>query len=522
MINLIRYIFTLVATCLYLLAHSTTYFVRTDGNDSNDGLANDAAHAWETVNHAIDQLAAGDTLWIADGTYYVDPIVVDSLHATADDPTMIAAINEWGAKITLKGAPTWGNLVEIQTSSYLVVEGLELYQKNPTKGTGLQASKRSHHIVFRKNYVHDCGCNGISARGSDYVTVEDNIVQDNAKRSEYNCSGISYYLPVEHDQKPGFHFIIRRNIAFGNECRLPFTPGGHDVPTDGNGIILDLFRNTRNNPEGQTGGYYSETLIENNLSFMNGGRGIHMFNSDNVTVRNNTLWHNLYVLNDYGHEKGDLEGYTAQNVKIYNNIFVEDPELYTYALRLYNTSATSEVKNNLVVGDRDIGSVDPVMAANVFYARNRQEYPRFKNPQRPDQFTSRADFESYFGLEANSPAINRGNTENYAEIDINGLVRPVAAEPDMGCYEYPEVVERTLGASVKQTISLYPNPARGKVQVLGARTYTYKLYDLSGSEIRAGAGNEFKRLDLTGIDSGVYLLHLYVDGAQFVKRLVLN
>ena len=50
-------------------AIGTNYYVRTDGSDSNDGSANDAAHAWLTIQHAVDTVATGDTINVAAGTY---------------------------------------------------------------------------------------------------------------------------------------------------------------------------------------------------------------------------------------------------------------------------------------------------------------------------------------------------------------------------------------------------------------------------------------------------------------------
>jgi hypothetical protein len=58
------------------LTANTTYYVRTDGNDGNDGLSNSAARAWRTPQRAIDFLKtsvdlAGNvaTIQLADGAY---------------------------------------------------------------------------------------------------------------------------------------------------------------------------------------------------------------------------------------------------------------------------------------------------------------------------------------------------------------------------------------------------------------------------------------------------------------------
>jgi hypothetical protein len=59
-----------------LLTQNTSYYVRTDGSDSNDGTANTAGGAWLTLQHAYDWIADNldfggyeVTLNVADGTY---------------------------------------------------------------------------------------------------------------------------------------------------------------------------------------------------------------------------------------------------------------------------------------------------------------------------------------------------------------------------------------------------------------------------------------------------------------------
>lgn len=59
-----------------VLTSDTTFYVRTDGNDSNTGLTNDAAGAWLTIQHALNSVAnyiirpgVVATIQIGDGTY---------------------------------------------------------------------------------------------------------------------------------------------------------------------------------------------------------------------------------------------------------------------------------------------------------------------------------------------------------------------------------------------------------------------------------------------------------------------
>jgi hypothetical protein len=61
-----------------ILVKNRTYYVRTDGSDSNRGMVNDAANAFLTIQHAIDVVSDLDisiynaTIQVADGTYSED------------------------------------------------------------------------------------------------------------------------------------------------------------------------------------------------------------------------------------------------------------------------------------------------------------------------------------------------------------------------------------------------------------------------------------------------------------------
>ena len=75
MIIYISCFFALVVA-LTATASATDYYVRTDGNDSHDGLS--LATAWKTIQHAADTLTTGDVVRVQSGTYNEEVVITTS------------------------------------------------------------------------------------------------------------------------------------------------------------------------------------------------------------------------------------------------------------------------------------------------------------------------------------------------------------------------------------------------------------------------------------------------------------
>ncbi|BFP40141.1 hypothetical protein FGF1_09860 [Flavobacteriaceae bacterium GF1] len=389
-----------------------------DGSDTNSGTVDTPEGAWRTLGHAFSNIKGGDILYVGKGTYDTHGSTLRGIHGTPDRVTKIIAQNRWLAKLTETTDETKDSAVlQIEDCSYLEIDGFEVFDPIDT-GVGITVRDRSHHVTVKNCYVHDCGCNGISSRTSDYILFENNVVRGNAKRNQWNCSGISIWHPIEFDQKPGYHIVIRGNVAYENECDLPFKPLGFDQPTDGNGIIIDDFRNTQGG--GQEGGYKAAVLVENNLSFNNGGRGISVFKSDNVTLRNNTTFHNLRVISKYADFPGDMTLSNSKGSRLYNNLIVKNPGLPTKALRCYdNDGGHTLIFNNIIIGRKDFCEQELATSGNLEKPSDEQDFPKFLNPNYTVSFGSIEDFHSYFGLRPDSPAIDRGKNQDQIKKDLN-------------------------------------------------------------------------------------------------------
>ena len=427
--------------CAPAVVAGTTYYVRTDGNDNNNGLSDSASGAVRTIQKGVDRMSGGDILIVGNGTYNIsNQIYISGKGGTSSQRTIIKSKNPRGAKI--RTSSQYGG-IEIRNSNWITVDGFDVGASNPSSssntGTGIEAWG-SHHVIFKNNYVHDCGCGGISFRESDYVTIERNVVKDNAKISNYNCSGISVYQPNQLNNNSGFHIIIRRNVAYENECDVPFNvgAGNFNQPTDGNGIILDDFNNTQGSSFPP---YKAKTLIENNLCFNNGGAGIKVFEVDNATIRHNTTWHNSRILKNYSGTPGEIAvTYSPGIFEVHNNVAVSLNDAACSALEWINSNNSGYMnrQSNLLVGTIKMPSDNSKwgQSNDLTAGRGNQSYAGLTNPTtNVGNLNNIWNFDQYFRLLSTSPGNNSGDNSRKASNDLENKTRPQNNTVERGCYE---------------------------------------------------------------------------------------
>lgn len=375
-----------------------TYVVDPAGDDSAAGT--DAA-PWRTIQASVGKLKPGDTLLIRNGTYSErngdGNVLIQGLNGTAQQWITIAAYP--GQRPKLQGGE-W-KVLGIENSSYLVFRGLELAgsattDQRPTSGFEIRAS---HHIRVTGNYVHDGGGGGIAANQSNHLDIDDNVVAGMSKWNTFQTSGIATFESqnIGGGDESGYSIRIANNLVYGNENIAP--PGKGQKITDGNCIIIDWHDKY---------GYQGTTLVENNVCYNNGGRGVHVFHSANVVAVNNTLYHNVQS-SDLS-EDGELSAVNARNVAFRNNLVVprgdrKDVNMVsadgiTFVSNLYaKAGARSRGDGDVVVPDADL--VDP--------AQGR------------------------FAPRAGSPAIAAGTPDGAPSVDFDG--RPRHNRPAIGAYE---------------------------------------------------------------------------------------
>jgi parallel beta-helix repeat protein len=386
------------------------FYVGPNGNDNNPGTQ---ASPWRSLQKAISTLNGGQTALVANGTY--TGFFTEGRNGQAGKPIILQAVEQGGAKVDV---PVGGQGASLKKSSYISIIGFDFSYR---AGDLTDAQRRSgdqyengilmenaHHMVIRNNTVRDFPGGGIGAVRSDYLLFEGNTLAGNAFWSGYASSAISTYQSVDFDSNPGYHIVIRGNYAYNNENKVPFSKAGSNQITDGNCIILDDHRNTQSFlPGPRQPPYKASTLVENNVCAGNGGRGVHVFSSDNVMARNNTLYYN----NKTSAIEGELTAGDANNVQFLNNIVYTgrrgsgtgNISNVTFERNLYFGTDNLPNKSGSDITGQNPSLVNPVVGGNV----------------------------NGFALNAGSPAIGRASQA--PATDFSGAARD--GSPDLGAWE---------------------------------------------------------------------------------------
>jgi len=427
---------------------SPAYYVSPSGHDTaNSGRT--AATALRTPQRALDLAQAGDIILLMEGTYQGGLNPVASFRRAGTPAGWISLKNHSGHKPLLTS--TGWNIVSLGLGNqqrpdttgflaYLEVRGLHVRgegdvakTKYPdamnkpdsrTNSNGIAIDGRymtnvPHHIRFADNLVEYCPGQGLGALEADWITIENNLSRYNCWTTIYGTSGISFLGASNFDATANtYRMLIRDNTCHRNETFEKWA--AVNKYSDGNGIIIDFNRNTESKPNGV---FTGRTLVQNNLSYDNGGSGIHTVQADHVDIVHNTAYLNSASVNL---EYSQIYSYSSRDVRIVGNILVA---------RVANRAAGERPEpvnqlsgpNNSVTFSGNIywgGNIAPTLGTGDLVAE-----PRFVNPSRDPAV---ADFR----LKPNSPALDSGPVVPYApRRDHDGRLRNQGAAPDRGAFE---------------------------------------------------------------------------------------
>jgi serralysin len=221
---------------------------------------------------------------------------------------------------------------------------------------------------------------------------------------------------------------------------LPGNP--EPAHSDGNGIIVDDLTNSQSRHP--AGIYPFRTLIEGNVCYRNGGRGVHVFLSNHVVVLNNTSYRNNRDHLNPGTWRGELSNVGSSHNVWANNIGVAD--LVTN-------------KGNSAINE---GSTSRLICKDVVWLNNLTFDGRPGSASlrvdRPNPTLTGKQSRNLLGIDpiflgvevraasdlqlrSDSPAIDAGTSAfGVSERDFRGQPRMVGKAVDIGAFESETVV----------------------------------------------------------------------------------
>jgi hypothetical protein len=393
-------------TATFNLSGVLNYFVRTDGNDANNGLSNTAGGAWLTINHAASALtlgSSGTTVNVAAGTY--NGCVTTNRAGTATQPIVYLSTTALGAHIVCSNGTGWFNGTNLPSPAFVTIKGFDITATG-TSCYGL--TTLGDHNQILNNYVHDvaaptssCG-SGIGGAGI--------------------LTGVPSGQPITYNTNTTVIGNIVDNVGFAN---------GSCATQHGIYLASEL------------------ALVENNIVSRACGWGIESYGSvTSVVIANNTVLNNLRAGIGIS-SSGVINDHTS----VFNNIVVNNGGVEYGISERYGsgTGPNNTYRNNLLVhnlpanfnfsfGARtttdNLCDVSGTACATVISASQALTSNIFVN------YTGNA-FTGDYHLKAGSVAIGAGSTGPCAPGGVSPCTpttdfagNPVNAPIDIGAYKF--------------------------------------------------------------------------------------
>lgn len=316
-------------------------YVSKSGSDSNNGTK---AKPYKSIKKAISKLKAGDTLVIRKGNYAetLDLFLKGSKNA------YITIRNYPGEKVTIDGTGKRDDaiLVNLNDSSYVRIQGLEIKNLKGLNVAGISMESGANHILITKNKIHnikvssmneDSCANGIIALGEDgHKSIHNILIYGN---NIYNCeTGWAECISITSNNK--YVNVIQNTITNTGNIGIDFSGNyGYcsrasvDFPrycVARNNKVINCISEYATSYGLYVDGGQNITFENNTVKGCGGGIEIgaekvapkKKFAVKNITVRNNYLEGNIengITVGGYEENLGDVFEITLKNNICINN-----------------------------------------------------------------------------------------------------------------------------------------------------------------------------------------------------------
>jgi hypothetical protein len=482
-----------------------TYYVATDGNDSNSGTED---MPWKTMQKAATTAEAGDQVYIKAGTYYNDVYFSNSGDSTAW--IKFDAYHGDEHKAILEGGR-----IGINQKSYIRISGIRVQNS----AIGFKVIGPCSNITLHNNYTYNTWSSGIAVWGVDWKNDpgEFNNVQDvevTNNKIEHACNGGWNECITLANGVVGFK--IENNEIFN----------GADPINGGEGIDVK---------EGCSNGIIANNYIHGLTRrgiYIDGGGILKQFGTPECTdieIYNNVVDNcnngSLAIMTE---GKGNV-----RDILIYNNLFINGQTVGDAIMFYKHPNGSGRLSDIVVVNNvcynhtrngillNDPTSSGMIFRNNICYKNDGQDF----NMQTGSYVSSNNligvnplfvdESANDFRLQDNSPAIDAGTFTDAPALDFDGNSR--IGNVDIGAFESDAGNEMGTGSPISnyEENIVFPNPFHSDLIIkLRGKKYTdVSLFDISGRGVlfkKIGPDENEVSLSMADnmISSGIYFVHL--------------
>ncbi len=163
-----------------VLSANRTYYVRTDGNDSNDGLANTTGGAFLTIQKAVDVASGLDfngftvTIQVGNGTYTATVTIPPSMK----DADKFIIQGDTGTPGNVIISVTGGDCFTASDGAQATIQGFEL--RTTTSGNGIVAARGANIKYGAMNFGAVVSAHVVSRFGATLKAISNYTINGNA------------------------------------------------------------------------------------------------------------------------------------------------------------------------------------------------------------------------------------------------------------------------------------------------------------------------------------------------------
>ncbi len=398
------------------LCDAATYYVSTTGNNSNSGTT--WAQAWRTLQHAANQVTAGDSVWIANGQY-----VGFDLRTSGTSSAYIVFIAAGNQVIIDTRNPVTPDGINIESADYVEIQGVRVIDQ-PRNGIRLVFAD---HCIVRYTY-----CDNNFERGIFTGFTDDILIEYNECLNSIDEHGI--YVSNSSDRSVIRYNICHHNNRGGIQINADASQGGDGISTDPQIYGNILYENgvaggAAINLDGVQGAF-----IYNNLLYENHATGIALFRQDGGGPSINAVIVHNTIVNASNARWCILAVNGASGAQVYNNILINQHP-WRGSIALDPDAVPGFASDyNIVVNSLSNQGDGTSMSLAAWQALGYDLHSMLADPL-VDIFAAPGAGDYHLLLDAQ--AVDAGSISFSFGVtsDIEGSFRPQGPDHDIGAYE---------------------------------------------------------------------------------------